>query len=393
MCRRGQYRGAVMHYASRTSLALVAVALAGCGINNTTFREEFPDPAVLITTTDPMTVRDKLARVRLPESRDHTEQLLAMLRSCESIDAAHLVLLTRAVPLPQNIQIHNNSGRWTYPQRGKADNSAFVDQLLTEGADKVRDIDAYWLGEMIGISQSDPTMLMLCNRFVPQVDDRSDRAFDEMVRGMPGSPAFMPFLSKYMGPEGRLDGDRGWRAFSRMSFDSSRLILLDILLKDEHEITEDRLLMAMKAFSFDSGRTSAFNLLVDKARPISPGAAHAAIATFSFDSGRRSAFATLAKPGNIVLGEQDLLRFVKLFSFDSGRITVVKQFANSLEQEPTEAGAVALLKSFSFDSDRTKALKLMANRWRNLPADARRRIAKTFSFDSGRSKALELLMR
>lgn len=393
MFRWEQYRGPVMHYASLSSLALVAVALAGCGINSTTFREAFPDPAVLITTTDPVTVREKLARVSLPDSQDHNEQLLAMLRSCESIDAAHLVLLARAVPLREDIMVSNNSGRWTYPQRGKVANSAFVDQLLTEGAEKIGDIDAYWLGEMIGISQSDSTMLMLCNRFVPKVDDGSNRSFDEMVRGMPGSPAFMPFLAKYMCPEGRLDGDRGWRAFSRMSFDSSRVTLLGLLLENESQISEERLLTAMRAFSFDSGRSKAFSLLVDKARPISSGVAHAAIATFTFDSGRQSAFATLAKPGNIVLEERGLLKFVKLFSFDSGRIGVIKKFANSLEEAPTADGAIGLLRAFSFDSDRTKALELMASRWQSLPVDARRRIARTFSFDSGQTKALELLMR
>ena len=382
-----------MSNVTRLTVALAAV-LASCGINNrTSFLDAFPDPAVLVTTADPEGVRAQLSRVALPDRADHNDELLALLRSSESIDAAHLVLLVRAVALPESTQVTNSRGRWTYPRRGKSGNAAFVDQLLTEGADKISDIDGYWLGEMIGISQSDSTMMMLCNRFIPQVDDGSLRAFDELVRGMPGSPAFMPFLQLYMGPQGRFDGERGWHAFASVSFDSNRAALLAMVLQYEPDVTNERFLKAIKAFSFDAGRKRAFDLLVEKVKPIDAGTAHAAIATFSFDSGRGSAFSTLAKPGHMDLDEGDLFRFIQLFSFDSGRINLIKQFAPTVHGEVTYKNANKLLRAFSFDSDRLTAIKIMAPRWRNLSLKERRKLAKTFSFDSGREKAMSLLSR
>lgn len=382
-----------MSNASRLTVALAAV-LASCGINNrTNFRDAFPDAVVLVTTTDPVAVRAQLAKVALPDRADHNDELLALLRSNESIDAAHLVLLVRAVALPENIQVTNGRGHWSYPQRGKSGNAAFVDQLLTEGADRIGAIDGYWLGEMIGISQSDLTMLMLCNRFVPQVDDGSDRAFDEIVRGMPGSPALMPFLEKFMGPQGRLDGERGWHAFASMSFDDDRASLLATVLRHEPDLTNERFLKAMRAFSFDDGRKRAFDLLVERVKPLDADTAHAAIATFSFDSGRGSAFATLAKPGSVDIDEADLLKFLKLFSFDSGRIKLIKQFADSVQGDVTYGNANKLLRAFSFDSDRLTAIKIMAPRWLALSVNERRKLAKAFSFDSSREKALGYLMR
>lgn len=279
---------------------LVAVAglLASCGIGGQRqFGDVFPDPGVLLTTVDPVAVRAELGNVQMPDSEAHNVHLLAMLRAQKSLDAAHLVLLVRAVALPESITCSTGNERWTYPQRGLSDNAAFVDQLLTEGAAKLDDVDSYWLGELIGISQSDAVMLALCEQFVPVVDDGSEHAFDELLRGMPRSPAMLSFLSTYMGPQGRLDGERGWHSFQKMSFDSDRASLLATLLARQEELSDERLLMAMKAFSFDNGRKKALQMLVDHASPLDAEVARAAVSTFSFDSGRSAAFATLAKHG------------------------------------------------------------------------------------------------
>ena len=111
-------------------LVALATLLAGCGVNErASFRDAFPDPSVLVATADPGDVRSQLAVTDLPDGPEHKAALLALLGAKESIDAAHLVLLVRAVALPVNISVQNNRGRWTYPQRGEADNAAFVDQL------------------------------------------------------------------------------------------------------------------------------------------------------------------------------------------------------------------------------------------------------------------------
>lgn len=386
---------AILDGMRRVGCKVVALAtvLASCGIGGQRhFREAFPDPGVLITTSDPAAVRAELANVTLPDDDAHNMHLLGMLREQKSLDAAHLVLLVRAVSLPENIICSNGDGKWCYPQRGKSDHAAFVDQMLTEGADKLDDVDAYWLGELIGISQSDETMLALCEKFVPAVDDGSEHAFDELLRGMPGSPALMPFLANYMAPQGRLDGDRGWYAFDKMAFDSDRLALLAVVLPRTEELTEKRLLRAMKAFSFDSGRKRALALLVDKTPSIDAEVARVAVGTFSFDSGRGDAFATLAGSGRVQLEEDQLARYVKLCSFDSGKLKCVKVFAPTLQGESSARAAKKLLSAFSFDSDRLKAVELMAPRWSRLSTEDRRALLALFSFDSSREKAAQRLM-
>ncbi|MFT4843023.1 MAG: hypothetical protein ACI8UD_003314 [Planctomycetota bacterium] len=372
----------------------VAGLLASCGIGGQRqFGDVFPDLGVLLTTADPVAVRAELVTVQMPDSEAHNMHLLAMLRGQKSMDAAHLVLLVRAVALPENIQCSNDNGRWCYPQRGDSDNAAFVDQLLTEGAAKLDDVDSYWLGELVGISQSDAVMLALCELFVPVVDDGSDHAFDELLRGMPGSPAMLPFLSRYMGPQGRLDGDRGWHAFRKMSFDSDRVWLLATLLLRQEELTDERLLMTMKAFSFDGGRKKALQMLVDRATSLDAEVARAAVSTFSFDAGRSAAFATLAKRGTVELEEHQLARYVQLCSFDSGKIKCVELFASTLQGEPSIRSAKKVLGAFSFDSDRLKAVQLMAPRWSQLSQGERNELLGAFSFDSSRKKAAKLLMR
>lgn len=373
-------------------LVVLTAVLSGCGINSRqSFGDAFPDPAVLVTTTDPVAVRGKLADVAMPDDREHNEKLFAMLASCDAIDAAHLVLLVRSVSLPENIVCSTGEGRWCYPIRGKSDNAVVVDQLLDEGASKLRNVDAYWLGELIGISQSDATMMQLSRRFVPEVDDGSSHALNELLRGMPGSPARLPFLADYMVPENRLNGERGWHAFAKMSFDSDRATLLAALMRREEALSGERLVQVMKSFSFDAGRKQALEILVERAHPISAEVAHAAVATFSFDSGRGDAFATLAQRGATELAEEELVRFVKLCSFDAGRMQCVRLFASSLRGEPSLEGAEQLLRAFSFDSDRVKAVEALAERWLQLPADERRELLRSFSFDSNRKTASRYL--
>tara|TARA_R110002072_G_scaffold109160_2_gene236365 strand:+ start:114 stop:1244 length:1131 start_codon:yes stop_codon:yes gene_type:complete len=375
-------------------LALVGGLFGACGIGGQRqLRDAFPDLGVLVTTADPARVRAELANVTLPDSDSHNMELLAMLRGRETVTAAHLVLLVRAVALPENIICSNGAGKWTYPQRGKSEHAAFVDQLLTEGAAKLDDVDGYWLGELIGISQSDATMMMLCEQYVPAVDDGSERAFDELLRGMPGSPAMLPFLSLYMGPQGRLDGARGWHAFGKMSFDNDRVALLETLLQRNEELSDERVLMAMKAFSFDNGRERALELLVDRASPLDAETARAAASTFSFDSGRGAAFATLAKRGGVVMEESQLARFVGLCSFDADRVKCVQLFAPKLQGEPRGKAANSLLSKLSFDSGRLKVVELMASRWVQLSKDERFALLQVFSFDSSRKQATRLLMR
>src|SRR5262245_59537985 len=61
------------------------------------FDEVLPDASVLVTTTDPASVRAQLDGSQLPDSKAHQDRLLALLRSRQQLQAAHVVLLANAV--------------------------------------------------------------------------------------------------------------------------------------------------------------------------------------------------------------------------------------------------------------------------------------------------------
>ncbi|HEX6943205.1 MAG TPA: DUF4476 domain-containing protein [Gemmatimonadaceae bacterium] len=355
------------------------------------FDEVFPDPGVLVTTNDPASLRKKLDTVQLPETRAHHDRLLALLHGRDHITAAHLVLLTHAVATPDRIIVGNGNRVWRYGARGQGEFAPVIEQLLGEGIDKVTDVDRRWLGELLGVSQSDATLRRYADRFLAQVDDGSPQALGEILEGMPGSPAAIPFLVGYLAPKGGLDGERGWSAFARMEFDEQRTAVLDAVLARQAAIDGERMVAVMKAFSFDSGREIAFAQLAAKTQPLPVGAAKEALATFSFDSGRNAAFAALGKQAGVHLTDGHLVEFVQLCAFDSGKLQCLKSLAPRLDGAPDAAAAKALLAAFSFDSDRKSAVEVMREHWSPLPAGEREALLATFSFESNREAAAQLL--
>jgi hypothetical protein len=376
-------------------ILLATALLASCRVGvrqGPPFDEAFPDASVLVTTTDPAAVRAKLVTVQLPATRAHHDRLLALLRAQPTIRAANLALLAHAVAVSSNYFVAANDGNLRiYGQRGHGEFAPVIDQLLTEGIDRVTDVDRRWLGELIGISQSDATMRLWADRFLARVDDGSPQALAEILDGMPGSPANKPFLVDYLAPKGALDGERGWIAFARMSFDSDRSAMLAAIVSRGAAIDGDRMVATMRAFSFDDARERTFVLLADKAQPLTIANAKASVATFSFDSGREVAFVALGKQQGVHLTDRHLVEFARMCSFDSSRIACVKALAPRLEGAPNAADAKSLLAAFSFDSDREAALAVMCARWLQLPAADREPLLATFSFDSNREQAARLL--
>lgn len=373
---------------------LAMAAFAACRVSvrqGPPFDEAFPDASVLITTSDPAAVRAKLATVQIPATREHHDRLLELLRSQPRIRAAHLALLAHAVATSSNHVTVNGAEVHVYGQRGRGDFAPVIEQLLTEGIERVTDVDRRWFGELIGVTQSDATMRLWVDRFLAQVDDGSPQALGEMLDGMPGSPATVPFLVGELAPKGRLDGERGWLAFARVSFDSERTALLDAIVSRGGAIDGDRMVAAMRAFSFDSGREHAFALLAGKAQPLSIEHVQASLATFSFDSGRDAAFAVLGKQSSVHLTDRHLVDLVRMCSFDSAKRKCVEALGPRLEGAPNGADAVALLAAFSFDSDRQQAVAAMGARWAQLTAAERERLLATFSFESNRANAAKLL--
>lgn len=374
-------------------LALLTLSACGGVTPRLPLAEVFPDLGVLVTTQEPEKVRDQLRAVELPTTSDHREHLLTLLRAQPTISAAHLALLVRAVDLQTVFTVSDGTSIWTYPYRGKADNSAFVDQLLTEGAAKLGDVDRRWLGELIGMTQSDATLQLLARRWATPLDDGSDRALDELLAGMPGSPALMPFVTTCLLPQGKLDGDKGWRLFGALSFDQDRVALLRELVARGHAFDSDRFVDVMKAMSFDNARTQAFAIMAPKIPGLTPETARRAMTAFTFDSGRTDAFAVLGKCEGLTLDETHLVPLVKLCSFDNGRIGCIERLSPALRGAVDAKAAKQVLAAFSFDSDRLKAVKVLAPRLLQLDVETRKALAATFSFDSNRTEALAAMMK
>ncbi|HZN39743.1 MAG TPA: DUF4476 domain-containing protein [Planctomycetota bacterium] len=381
----------ILHHHLVLPLLLVACSI---GVRQgPPFDEVFPDASVLVTTTDPASVRARLDESQLPDSKAHHERLFALLRSRQQLHAAHVVLLTNAVGRPETITCFIDGKRlFRYGPRGTGESAKVIDQLLTEGIDRITEIDRRSFGDLIAITQSDTTLRLYTDRFLARVDDGSTAALEQMLDGMTGSPALASFLG-VLAPQGGLDGERGWAAFAHSAFDSDRIMVLKVLLTRDAPIDGERMVSTMRAFSFDSSRQEAFGLLAPKVHPLEVEHARASIATFSFDSGREAAFAALGKQGDVQLTDELLVAFVKMCSFDSGKLQCVQALANSLHGEPDGDAARSLLAAFSFDSGRQGAVAVMAKRWLELPLADRQRLLATFSFDSERQQATWLLMR
>ncbi len=386
--------------ATRLLVCLVA-ALASACVDSAWFRtgadfeEEFPDASELVTTQDPAAARARLATARLPDTDEHHRELVALLRAQPSIDAPHLVLLAEAVHLgrPSYISSGPDNVFRSYAVRGEGRFAPVVDELLTLGAGKLEGLDRRWLGELIGLTQSDATLAMLADKFLPALDDGSEQALGEMLDGMHGSPATVPFVCGYLAPRGAIDGPRGWATLRHVTFDSNRVAVIQALVARNQAVDGDRLVATIGMLSFDSGRSEGLEAMVERAKPVSAEVGRAVVASFSFDSGRETAVATLADHGGLQLDDAQLVEFVGLCSFDSGRLQCLRVLAPHVRSDTSFTAAERLLREFSFDSSRLAALEVMAPRWLALPADDRARLAMTFAFEGSRTQALRALMK
>jgi len=376
------------------SLLIAASAmLVACGTDRPAELEKaFPDLRTLVTTSDPLGVRRLLGTSAATNQGQHTEELLALLREASEIDAAHLVLLARAVPLPVASSVSIGSDVWTYPLRGQAPNSALVDQLLAEGAEKVREIDSYWFGEMVGISQSDATMVMLCERFGADVDDGSEHAMMEMLRGMTGSPALVPFVRHYI-PSRGMDTDRAWLILKKCRDTDLQMVLLELLLKADPEVTHGRAIELLQPFRFDDDRARAFRVIAASMNSMLPLTVYEVVKLFQFDEGRSTIIELVSKFESIELDEGDLIRLVDLFRFDDGRSEVVSRLGGSVSGPMTFDGATRLLEEFRSDDGRLKAVEALAPKFAGLSADQRSELLECFSFPDSKLKAVRFLMR
>jgi len=356
------------------------------------FSVAFPDATVLVTTTEPESVRARLANVQLPPTQAHHQQLLELLRAQPKITAPHLMLLVEAVCHPEiGSTVYIDGARHVYPPRGKSEFSKVTDQLLSEGADKLVGLDRRWFGELIGATQSDATLHLLVDRFLPGLDDGSDAALRDMLAGMPGSPAAMPFLTG-LAARGNLDGERGWSAVGMLSFDEQRVALVRALAERNASVDGSRLVAIVKSLSFDDGRTKVVEALAAKVKPLSGEVVDDVLGAFSFDAGRKTSCGTFATAGTLRLDLQRLAGLARRFSFDDGRVSCVKTLASCVERPANGDDARQLLQTFSFDSGRLDALRAIAPHCRALSGAAKKELLDAYSFASNREAAAGILL-
>jgi len=376
-------------------LAILA-ATSCCGGNlfdrsGPAFPVAFPDPTVLVTTPEPESVRTRLAQVQLPATQEHHQRLLELLRAQTKITAPHLILLVEAVSHPEiGSSVHIDGMRYVYPPRGKGEFSKVADQLLSEGADKLVGLDRRWFGELVGATQSDATLQLLVDRFLPGLDDGSEAALRDMLAGMPGSPAAVPFLTG-LAARGKLDDERGWAAVGMLAFDDQRVALVRALVKRHPSVDGSRFVAIVRSLSFDDGRTNVVEALAAKVKPLSGEVVDDVLGAFSFDSGRQTACATFAAAGTVQLDLQRLAGLAQRFSFDDGRVGCVKALASCVQGPANGAGARDLLHAFSFDSGRLDALRVIAPHCRALSSADKKALLGAFSFDSNREAAAHVL--
>lgn len=353
----------------------------------------FPDPTVLVKTTEPRELREQLANVQLPATTAHHDRLLELLRSQPRISAPHLLLLVEAVALPddQVTMISDGKRSRVYTPRGRGEFAKVADQLIAEATFKLKDVDRASCGELLARTHSDATLARLADQLLRDLDDGSVTALQEILGGMAGSPATEPFLVGYLAPQGRLDGERGWAAVGMLSFDVDRTALVRALAARQQPIAAAKLPALVASMSFDEGRTAVVQALAEQAAPVSPAIAREVVAKFSFDEGRQAACAALAKQGRLQLRMDELVAMARLFSFDEGRLACVQKLAPRLTDDEAGEAARELLRAFSFDEGRLSALQAVLPKLRNASGPQRKNLLGTFSFASSRETAAGLL--
>lgn len=370
---------------------VVTAALAGaCGSGPRPFAEAFPEPHVLLTTSEPDRVYEDLLQVAVPDDEAHRRTILDLLRSVETVDAPHLALLAKAMGGRTRRVAQHNADVFAWPARGEGAAAAATDELLQLGLERLGTVDRRSFGRLLGHAQSDAVLRACVDRQLEAQDDGSAEALREILSGMPGSPATVPFL-RLLGERGGLAGARGIAAFEPLVFDEDRLALLATLLARPESLGGEACLTALRLFSFDEGRVQAFALLGERLAELAPEQTGAAVATFTFDSGKEAAFASLAKAPALRLRDSQLLDLVNLCLFDASKLRCVQMLAPKLAGPFDPRTAEQLLRSFSFDSDRMRALEVFAPHWRAFDGADKARLRGTFLFDSAEERAAELL--
>ncbi len=405
------------------------------------FAEAFPDPSVLLTTSDVDATRQLLRAVILPETREHHDQLRALLDAKDEVDAEHLLLLTEAVAEIEFVRVESwslvggltssmsvtielNGEPIVFHPRGASRFASNVDEILLDGTSKiVRPVDRLAFGRLLGRTQSDETLMTIAARLWVDVDDGSPEALRDVLDAIPSSSIRQELVLAYLMPEGYVARDRelivveamGFDSnrsavieaildrrsdvafaeldafVSQMSFDSGRAGVVDLAAPKLSSLDGDDLVRAMKWMSFDAGRHAVLERLAPLAHVDSFDGAARVTETFGFDAGKKHALEMLCDESHLELEAADLERVVSMASFDAGKLEALRLVKPILVDGIDATVARKLLENFSFDDGRIEVMRLFREHLEYLAVEDREALLNVFSFDSSRARAREIL--
>lgn len=370
------------------------------------FAEAFPDPTVLLTTSDVKGTRAELSTVQLPSTREHHDELVELLRSVDAIDVEHLLLLTEAVdlsvaesdeaswPAGTKLVIESSSGDSDVrilPARGTSPFADVVDTLLLEGTAKLAPIDEFDAGRVLGRTQSDETLGALADVFLPTFDATSAGSLRELLNGFGGSSARIPFVTKILAPGGTLVGEREDVALLALTFDEERVAVATALIESRDRITIDDLNRYLERMSFDDARVDVLRTAIPKLPILDADALVGVLRRLAFDDAKVEAVRRLAEAKRLRILIEDLRAILQNFHFDDPRQAAIEILAPSIGGTVNSVIAGGIIRLFSLDSTRSRAVIGLAPKLAELDAGDRDRLLRNIEDEHAKAEAREAL--
>lgn len=403
------------------------------------FAEAFAGPQALLETVDVADTRERLARVRLPDTQEHHDALVEALRAADAIDAEHLLLLTEAVhgynfSYRSQITIVTNGESElsielgddyavTYA-RGTGPFASVLDVLLIEGIARLdHATTTSEAGRLLTRTQGDEALHAVAERVLGDVDDGSSGALARLLDEVDGDEVKRDLALNELLPTGRLEGERAHvvvnamafddgrrevvtgvaeardtipfddagRWMDAMAFDQGRADVLEVCAPKLTTVDGDALAQAVSMMAFDDGRLGVVRLLAPRLSEATFDDVMNTTGAFAFDGGRTAAMAALCEEESVAVYARDLPRALELAAFDNGRIEILRTVSPRLRDGVDARTAAALLDGMAFDAGRLDLVDTLKDHLEQLPQGERAALCDLMNFDAGKKKARVVL--
>jgi hypothetical protein len=324
----------------------------------------------------------KLDQADIPESQEHHDALLQCLQSVDELSSDQLLLLVASVapgyrPLPAGTSISINGVAITRQRapRGEGPFAEVTDTLLSEGSAKLTDLDCRTAGRLLARCEALETMEQLSERWLPEIDDRSEAALEAILSGFGDYPrvdetagilflgqeptrrsAVLEFLLEILLPSGGLEGERQHVAVAALSTNAEKVQAIGSIFAAVEELRSQRLGRFLAQVSTNASKVEVMRAGVANLGSVPMPEVIALIAEFSTNSSRVEAWRAAVKNIEQGVPPAQLREAVELQSTNSSRLEVLALlFAEEVSVGP---GPLAeALDLFSTNSSRGEALR------------------------------------